>query len=93
VAGELVLRFLSLREGKIDAIGANRQRLTDTLRTARGFRLLPDDLYGVEQTIIVAKGKADAIKLLNEFIDEVRRSGELQSSVERSGVVGIRVAP
>ena len=83
----------SLREGRIDAVGANRQRLTDTLRTAPGFRLLPDDLYGVEQTIIVGKGKTEGIKVLNEFIDEVRRSGVLQSAIERSGVVGIRIAP
>ena len=60
---------------------------------ANGFRLLADDLYGVEQTIIVAGGRRDALDAANRFIDEVRRSGFLQSSVERSGVLGIAVAP
>jgi hypothetical protein len=50
-------------------------------------------LYGVEQTIIVAGGRRDALDAANRFIDEVRRSGFLQSSVERSGVLGIAVAP
>lgn len=85
--------FQALLEGKIDAIGANRQRLTDAIRNRQGFRLLPDNLYGVEQTIIVGKGKPEALKALNEFIDEVKRSGVLQTSIERSGVIGIGVAP
>ena len=81
-----------LREGSIDAFGANRQRLTDMSRDVTGFRLLPDDLYGVEQTIIVPGGNRDALDAANQFIDEVRGSGFLRASVERSGVVGIAVA-
>ena len=81
-----------LREGGIDAFGANRQRLTDVARGATGFRLLPDDLYGVEQTIIVPGGNRDALDAANQFIDEVRGSGFLRASIERSGVLGIAVA-
>src|SRR5262245_24326772 len=40
-------------DGKLDAFGANRQRLTDLMKNATGLRLLPDDLYGVEQTIVI----------------------------------------
>jgi len=82
-----------LQAGMVDAFGANRQRLFDMAKGANGFRLLADDLYGVEQTIIVAGGRRDALDAANRFIDEVRRSGFLQSSVERSGVLGIAVAP
>lgn len=82
-----------LVSGQLDAFGANRQRLSDVLPEVTGLRLLPDDLYGVEQTLIVPMGKPDVLKLVNQFIDEVRRSGFLQSSIERSGVVGIAVAP
>ena len=82
-----------LKEGAIDAFGANRQRLTDMSRGTKGFRLLPDDLYGVEQTIIVAGGRRDALDAVNRFIDDVRRSGVLKAAVERSGVVGVAVAP
>ena len=82
-----------LQAGGVDAFGANRQRLSEMVKGASGFRLLADDLYGVEQTIIVGGGRRDALDAANQFIDEVRRSGFLQSSVERSGVLGIAVAP
>jgi polar amino acid transport system substrate-binding protein len=82
-----------LQNGVIDAYGANRQRLTDWTRNAKGVRLLSDDLYGVEQAIIVPGGRRDALDAANQFIDEVRRSGFLKASVDRSGVVGITVAP
>jgi polar amino acid transport system substrate-binding protein len=82
-----------LQDGVIDAYGSNRQRLTDWLKSAKGVRLLSDDLYGVEQAIIVAGGRRDALEAANQFIDEVRQSGFLKASVERSGVVGIAVAP
>lgn len=82
-----------LRDGAIDAFGANRQRLTDWVNAAKGVRVLADDLYGVEQAIIVAGGRRDALDAANQFIDEVRRSGFLKASAEKSGVVGIAVAP
>ncbi len=84
--------FAMLKEGTIDAFGANRQRLTDITRGVAGVRLLPDDLYGVEQTIIVPGGRRDAQDAANKFIDDVRGSGFLQKSIERSGVIGISVA-
>ena len=83
----------ALLSGALDALGANRQRLTDALRSTSGVRLLPDDLYGVEQTIIVPKGDPRRLQVVNEFIDDVRRSGFLRAAIERSGVVGIAVAP
>jgi polar amino acid transport system substrate-binding protein len=80
-------------DAKLDAFGANRQRLTDLMRNASGLRLLPDDLYGVEQTLIVPKGKPEALKIVNQFIDDVRKSGFLLESIQRSGVIGVAVAP
>jgi len=82
-----------LVDGKVDAFGANRQRLTDALRDTSGLRLLPDDLYGVEQNIVVPKGKPEALKAVNQFIDDVRKSGFLRDAIQRSGVIGISVAP
>ncbi|MCM3880282.1 MAG: transporter substrate-binding domain-containing protein [Vicinamibacterales bacterium] len=83
---------LALAAGEVDAFGSNRQRLNDTMRGAPGLRLLPDDLYDVEQTIIVPAGNAERLNTVNAFIDEVRRSGFLAQSIVRSGVVGIAVA-
>ena len=54
-----IKRMLTGKE--IDAFGANRQRLTTLMKETPGTRLLPDSLFGVPQTIIVLKGKADAL--------------------------------
>lgn len=80
-----------LEAGKIDAFGANRQRLSAVLKAASGLRILPDDLYGVEQTLIVPTGKPEALAAVNSFLDDVRQSGFLQAAIDRSGIVGIGV--
>ena len=78
---------------EIDAFGANRQRLTNLMKDAAGFRILPDNLFGVPQTIIVKKGRAEPLATLNRFIDDARTSGLLQSAIGKSGVIGLDPAP
>lgn len=79
--------------GEIDAFGANRQRLTTMLKDMPGYRLLPDTLFGVPQTIVVGKGKTEALAAVNAFIDEARASGFLQAALTKSGIIGLDVAP
>ncbi len=86
-----IKRLLLAKE--IDAFGANRQRLTNMMKDTPGLRLLPDSLFGVPQTIIVPKGRAEVLAAVNRFIDDVRKSGFLQRSIENSGVVGLEAAP
>lgn len=81
-----------LVSGKVQAFGANRQRLTQAARGAAEFRILPDNLYGVPQAIAVANGKPEALKLLDGFLAEAKSSGMLKQAIEKSGVVGISVA-
>ena len=57
-----------------------------------GTRLLPDNLFGVPQTVILPKGKATALETVNRFIDDARASGFLKAAIEKSGVVGLEVA-
>jgi polar amino acid transport system substrate-binding protein len=78
---------------EIDAFGANRQRLTNLLPEMPGYRLLPDSLFGVTQTIAVPKGKPEALAAVNRFIDDVRSSGFLQAAITKSGAIGLEVAP
>jgi polar amino acid transport system substrate-binding protein len=82
-----------LQAGEIDAFGANRQRLTTMLRDMPGYRILPDNLFGVTQTIIVPKDKPEALASVNRFIDDARNSGLLQRAIEQSGIVGLSAAP
>lgn len=81
-----------LATGRIAAFGANRQRLTQAARGVPDVRLLPDDLYGVPQAIIVANGKPATLQMLDAFLAEAKRSGTLQASITRSGVIGLSVA-
>jgi polar amino acid transport system substrate-binding protein len=77
----------------IDAFGANRQRLTNMTKEFSGYRLLPDNIFDVPQTIVVGKGNTKALAAVNALIDDVRQSGFLKAALERSGIVGIDVAP
>ena len=79
--------------GEIDAFGANRQRLTDLMADLPGYRLLPDNIFDVPQTIIVPKDKAAALAEVNRFIDDVRASGFLAAAIEKSRIPGVEVAP
>jgi hypothetical protein len=54
---------------------------------------LPDSLFGVPQTIIVPKGRADVLTAVNSFIDDVRASGFLQNAITSSGIIGLQAAP
>jgi polar amino acid transport system substrate-binding protein len=81
-----IKRLLTGKE--IDAFGANRQRLTNLMKETP-----PDSLFGVPQTIIVLKGKADALTVINHFLDDARASGFLRSAIEKSGIIGIEAAP
>ena len=77
----------------IDALGANRQRLTAIAAATPGTRLLPDDLFNVPQNIVVPKDRPAALAAVNALIDEARASGLLQRAIERGGAVGVAVAP
>src|SRR5215470_10438540 len=82
-----------LLAGEVDAFGANRQRLTNLMTELPGYRLLPDNIFDVPQTIIVPKGEADVLTVINAFIDDVRASGFLQNAITKSEVVGLEMAP
>src|SRR5262249_61952879 len=82
-----------LLAGEVDAFGANRQRLTNLLKEMPGYRLLPDNLFGVTQTIIVPQGKSQVLSVMYGFIDDVRASGFLQNAIAKSEVVGLEMAP
>jgi polar amino acid transport system substrate-binding protein len=79
--------------GEIDAFAANRQRLTNMMKDMPGYRILPDNVFDVPQTIIVAKGNTKGLATVNALIDDVRQSGFLKEALEKSGIPGIDVAP
>jgi len=82
-----------LADGTVDAYGTNRQRLTELATKNPGYRLLPDNFYGVEQSVVAAKGNKALIEFVNGVIDEARSSGAIARSIENAGLLGVDVAP
>lgn len=88
---ELIVKALTGKE--IDALGANRQRLTTLMRNIPGSRLLPDNFFNVPQNIVVPKDRPQALAAVDAFIDEMRGSGFLRDAIARGGATGVDVAP
>ncbi len=83
-----------LAAGEIDAYAANRQRLIEMAANAPNIRVLPDNYFAVKQAIIVPKGNAAALDVINRFLDDARTSGFIQAAIDRAGLKGaLDVAP
>jgi len=90
--GNLDVAVAKLNAGEIAAYAANRQRLSELVTRVPGLRLLPDNFYGVEQSIIVAKGNP-GLAAIDRLLDEARASGLIAAAIGRAGLVGVDVAP
>jgi polar amino acid transport system substrate-binding protein len=91
--GDLAVALRQLEAGEIDAYAANRQRLHTFLAAHPGLRLVPDNFYGVEQSIVVAKGNKALLAHVEHLIEEARASGLIAAAIARAGLVGVDVAP
>jgi polar amino acid transport system substrate-binding protein len=91
--GDLAVALRQLEAGEIDAYAANRQRLHRFVAAHPGLRIVPDNFYGVEQAIVVAKGNAALLAKLEQLIDETRAAGFIAAAIARAGLVGVDVAP
>ena len=78
---------------EIDAFGTNRQRLAEDTARFPGLRLLADNFFGVEQSLVVSKGDPARVAYLNRLIDDLRASGFLQAAIDRAQLHGVEVAP
>jgi polar amino acid transport system substrate-binding protein len=91
--GNLDAALKQLAAGEIEAYAGNRMRLHGAAQKTPGLRLVPDNFYGVEQSVIVPKGDAARLAIVQQFLDEARTSGLVAESIARAGLVGIDVAP
>jgi polar amino acid transport system substrate-binding protein len=91
--GNMEAAFQALQAREIAAYATNRQRLHELSQRHSGLRLLPENFYGVEQSIIVKKGSSPLLQRIEAFLDEARSSGLIAQAIARSGIVGLDVAP
>ncbi|RPH59299.1 MAG: hypothetical protein EHM89_10920 [Acidobacteria bacterium] len=81
-----------LTSGEVDAFAINRQRSLDA-QAASGAKLraLPDSFLEVDQSFVVEKGNRAKLEAIDKFVDEVRASGFIKSSIERARLTGVDV--
>jgi polar amino acid transport system substrate-binding protein len=91
--GNLEVALRQLAAGEIDAYAGNRMRLHGAVQKTPGLRLMADNFYGVEQSVIVPKGNAPRHAIVETFIDEARAAGLIADAIARAGLVGVDVAP
>jgi polar amino acid transport system substrate-binding protein len=91
--GDMEAAFRALQSREIAAYATNRQRLHELTQRHSGLRLLAENFYGVEQSIIVRKGNTRLLETVQTFLEDARASGLTASAIARSGIVGLDVAP
>lgn len=84
--------FRWLREGTVDAFAGGRQRLASRAGNEPQLRMLPDNLFGVAQSIAVPSNRPERLALINTALGAMREDGFLADSVRRSGIDGLVVA-
>jgi polar amino acid transport system substrate-binding protein len=83
-----------LTNGDVHAFAINRQRALEAESAAeRRLRALPDSFLDVDQCVVVAKGNANRLAVLEQFVGEMRASGFIKQSIDRAKLVGVSVAP
>jgi polar amino acid transport system substrate-binding protein len=82
-----------LLDMRVDAFAANRTRMEELVRDVPGLRVLPDDYMVTLQAIVVRKGNSAQLAEVNRFLADVRKSGFVQTSLDRAKVAGVKVAP
>jgi polar amino acid transport system substrate-binding protein len=82
-----------LSSGEVDAFAINRQRaLVAQAASNAKLRALPDSFLEVEQSFVVRKGERAKLQAIDDFVNEIRVSGFIQSSIERAKLSGVEVA-
>jgi polar amino acid transport system substrate-binding protein len=82
-----------LQNGEVMAFAGGRQRLSSGTHNVPGLRMLDDNFYGVPQAVAVPLDRPDRLRLIDETLAEMRSTGFLASSVARSEIEGLTVAP
>ena len=67
--------------------------LVEAADTYPGLRVAQDNFTVLEQNLVVAKGDAAKLKIINDFLDEARSSKFLKDMLVRSKLAGVDAPP
>ena len=78
---------------KLEAVAGVKAALATYAGTHPGYRVLPGRFMVIEQAVALPKGRPLAARYLREFVDEMKASGFVATSLEKSGQKEAAVAP
>jgi polar amino acid transport system substrate-binding protein len=81
-----------LRSGEADAAALGRDTLVSLAKRLPGTRILDGNFQKTGVAVAVPKNHPAALKYVSAFIEKLKASGLIQSSLERAGIAG-KVAP
>jgi polar amino acid transport system substrate-binding protein len=82
-----------LKAGQADVIAGVRQLLLLDQAKLPGSRVLEDRFMTIEQAMGLPRGREAGLQYAREFIEEMKATGFVARSLEKSGVRGVPVAP
>jgi polar amino acid transport system substrate-binding protein len=80
-------------EENLDAAAGVRQALVEAQAATPGLRVLDDSFMRIEQAVAAPQGRTEGFRWLAAVIEELKASGFIRSSLDRSGQTGAVVAP
>lgn len=78
---------------RLEAAAGVKSPLIEYARTHPGYRVLPGHFMLIEQAMALPRGRPLAARYLREFMDEMKASGFVAQSLDRSGQKDAAVAP
>jgi polar amino acid transport system substrate-binding protein len=80
-------------QDRLEALAGVKQPLVDYAKAHPQYRVLPGRFMVIEQAMALPRGRPLAARYLREFVDEMKASGFVAASLERSGQKDAAVAP
>jgi polar amino acid transport system substrate-binding protein len=79
--------------GKVEALAGLRQALATVVDKVPGSRMLDGRFFAVQQAVGVPSGRDAGARYLRGFVEEAKASGLVARAIERTGFIGVSVAP
>ena len=78
--------FALMRDGKAEGYAQNRFMLRARAQTLPGSRVLEDAFSGLRLAFALPKNRPEAAKFVAEFVEEIKRTGEIQNAIDAAGM-------
>lgn len=91
--GGLDAAYEKFMSDKLEVLAGLRPGLLKDVEKAPGLKILDGKFTAVQQAVGTAKANADGAAFLADFVEKAKKSGLVQSFIDRHKVKGLTVAP